>query len=133
MLWRAEAVKHKGEQRILVYFDFNQEWVARLKKLGDARWSSTKRAWHVPDNEENRKRFKLDLAITLTDLHIKKIANFKRWMEAKRYSVNTIKTYAEVLSTFLLYYHDKPLEEISNIDINNFNSDYVIGKKLSSS
>lgn len=130
-MWKAEAIKHRGDNRILVYFEFKPELVLRLKKIGDARWSSTRRAWHVPDNEENRKRFKLEPERALTMVHIQKIANFKRWLEAKRYSVNTIKTYTEVLSTFLLHYHEKPLEEITNKDLSNFNNDYILNRKLS--
>jgi integrase/recombinase XerD len=130
-MWKAEAIKHRGEQRIMVYFEYNQELIARLKKLGNARWSSSKGAWHLPDTEENRKRFKIDLAIRLTEVHHKKIENYKRWLEGKRYSANTIKTYTEVLSTFFLYFHNKPLEEITNNDISDFNNDYILKNKLS--
>jgi integrase/recombinase XerD len=130
-MWKAEAVRHKGEKRIVVYFNYNQELIARLRKLGDVRWSASRRAWHLPDNEENRKRFKLDLEKSLTEIHHQKIADFKRWLDAKRYSKNTIKTYTEVLTTFLLYFHDKPLEEITNKDVSDFNSDYIIKNNLS--
>lgn len=133
MIWRAEAVKHRGEQRILVFFDFNQDLILRIKKLGDARWSSTRKAWHVPDNEENRKRFKLPALRELTEDHIKKMADYKRWLESKRYSANTVKTYLEVLHTFLIYFCDKPLDSITNKDLSDFNHDYIIHKKLSSS
>ncbi len=130
-MWKALALKHKGEKRIAIYFEYNQELVKRLRKLEDVRWSQTLKAWHLPDNEENRTRFKLEQAKSLTDIHHKKITNFKRWLEAKRYSANTIKTYSEVLSTFLLYYCDKPVEEITNNDISNFNNDYILNNKLS--
>jgi integrase/recombinase XerD len=131
--WKATALKHKGEKRIAIYFNYNQELIARLRKLEDVRWSQTLKAWHLPDIEENRVRFKLEPAKSLTDIHHKKIANYRRWLDAKRYSQNTIKTYIEVLSTFLLYYHDKPVEELSNIDINNYNNDYILKNNLSSS
>jgi len=133
MIWKAELAKHRDESRIMVYFDYNPALIERLRKLGDARWSSSRRAWHVPDCEENRKRFKLPLERSLTEVHLKKIGEFRRWLEAKRYSQNTIKTYVEVLSTFLLYFCEKPLEEITNKDLSNFNNDYIINNKLSSS
>jgi integrase/recombinase XerD len=130
-MWKATAVKHKGEQRIAVYFDYNQDIVRRLRKLEDVRWSTTLKAWHLPDNEANRIRFKLEQAKSLTELHHKKIQNYRRWLNAKRYSENTIKAYIEVLSTFLLYYCDTPVEEITNFDINNFNNDYILKNNLS--
>lgn len=133
MIWEAKIVKHKGESRIAVYFEKNAEWIARIKKLEGVRWSSSLKAWHLPDNEANRKRFKLDLPIILSEIHIQKIAQFKRWLSSKRYSANTIKTYTDALKTFLKYYHNKPIEQITNEDIIAFNNDYILKNNFSSS
>lgn len=133
MIWEAKIVKHKGESRIAVYFEKNAEWIARVKKLEGVRWSSSLKAWHLPDNEANRLRFKLDLPIVLSEIHLQKIAQFKRWLSSKRYSANTIKTYTDALKTFLKYYHNKPIEQITNEDIIAFNNDYILKNKLSAS
>lgn len=133
MIWEAKIVKHKGESRIAVYFEKNAEWIARIKKLEGVRWSSSLKAWHLPDNEANRLRFKLDLPIVLSEIHLQKIAQFKRWLSSKRYSANTIKTYTDALKTFLKYYHNKPIEQITNEDIIAFNNDYILINKLSTS
>lgn len=130
-MWKAEVIQHKGENRILIQFEFKPETVARFKKLDDARWSYTKRAWHLPDNNENRIRFNLLPKNKLTETHIQKILNFKRWLAAKRYSQNTIKTYCDVLTCFLLHYCNKPIETITNKDLSDFNNDYILYKKLS--
>jgi len=133
MNWEAKLVTHHAKPRIAVYFEKNAEWIARFKKLADARWSNTLKAWHVPDNEENRIRFKLDLPIVLSDIHLQKIDQFKRWLISKRYSANTIKTYSDALLTFLKYYHYKPIEQITNEDLIGFNNDYILKNKFSSS
>lgn len=133
MIWEAKIVKHKGESRIAVYFEKNAEWIARVKKLEGVRWSSSLKAWHLTDNEANRLRFKLDLPIVLSEIHLQKIAQFKRWLSSKRYSENTIKTYTDALKTFLKYYHNKPIEQITNEDIIAFNNDYILKNKLSAS
>jgi len=133
MIWEAKIVKHKGESRIAVYFEKNAEWIARIKKLEGARWSNTLKAWHLPDNEANRLRFKLDLPIVLSEIHLQKIAQFKRWLSSKRYSENTIKTYTDALKTFLKYYHNKPIEQITNEDVIAFNNGYILKNKLSAS
>ena len=133
MIREAKIVKHKGESRIAVYFEKNAEWIARVKKLEGVRWSSSLKAWHLPDNEANRLRFKLDLPIVLSEIHLQKIAQFKRWLSSKRYSENTIKTYTDALKTFLKYYHNKPIEQITNEDIIAFNNDYILKNKLSAS
>jgi integrase/recombinase XerD len=133
MIWTAKLVTHHAKPRIAVYFEKNADWIARIKKLEDARWSQTLKAWHVPDNEENRKRFKLDLPIVLSEIHLQKIEQFKQWLNSKRYSVNTIKTYSEALHTFLKYYHQKTIEQITNEDVIAFNNDYILKNKLSAS
>lgn len=133
MNWTAKLVTHHAKPRIAVYFEKNADWIARIKKLEDARWSQTLKAWHVPDNEENRKRFKLELPIVLSEVHLQKIEQFKQWLNSKRYSPNTIKTYSEALHTFLKYYHDKPIEQITNEDVIAFNNDYILKNNFSSS
>ncbi len=133
MDWRAEPIKHRGENRIAVYFEKNAEWIARIKKLENVKWSATLKAWHLPDNDENRKRFKLDPTINLSEEQALKIAEFIRWLKSKRYSESTIKTYSEAIKTFLLYYSNKAISDITNNDLIKFNNDYILKKNLSSS
>lgn len=70
--------------------------------------------------------------IPLPSIQLKKEA-FKRWMVQRRYSQNTINTYAEGLQVFLNYFKEKAVEDITNEDVIAFNNDYIIGKHLSSS
>jgi integrase/recombinase XerD len=132
MIWSAKIVKHKAEKRIAVYFEKNMEYIHRIKKLEGARWSQSLGAWHLPDNEENRKRFK----IVIHELQIEKaekINQFKNWLQSKRYSDNTIKTYIEALKSFLMFYNSKPIETINNDDLILYNNDYILKNQLSSS
>jgi len=46
-------------------------------------------------------------------------------MQSKRYSGSTVKTYSEALQTFLHYNNDKAIEEITNLDLINFNNLYI--------
>lgn len=133
MKWEAKILKHRGKNRIVVHFEKNAVLIARIKKLEDARWSASLKAWHLPDNNENRKRFKIALPSNLSETHVQKIEHFKRWLKSKRYSENTIKTYSEALSTFFKYYLHKPIEQITNDDVINFNNAYILKNKLSSS
>jgi len=133
MNWRAAPIKHRGENRIAVYFEKNAEWIARIKKLENVKWSATLKAWHLPDNDENRKRFKLDPTLNLSEEQALKIAEFIRWLKSKRYSESTIKTYSEAIKTFLLYYLNKAISDITNNDLIKFNNDYILKKNLSSS
>ncbi|MFY8019856.1 MAG: site-specific tyrosine recombinase/integron integrase [Bacteroidia bacterium] len=131
--WSAKTVKHKGEERIAVYFEKDKQLIERIKKLKDARWSYQLNAWHLPDNEENRKRFKIPVKEILSPVHQQKMNEFKIWLETKRYSPNTVKSYLEALFVFLRFYHAKPIEDINNQDIVNFNNDYILKNEFSAS
>ena len=50
MEWTAKTIRHKGEQRIAVYFEKNADLITRIKKLAGSRWSQSLKVWHLPDN-----------------------------------------------------------------------------------
>lgn len=64
---------------------------------------------------------------------ISDIEKFKRWLQSKRYSENTIKTYIEALKVFIDFNDANVLNEISNDDFISFNTEYILKRKLSSS
>ena len=133
MKWKARAITHKGKKRIAVYFEKNIAWIARIKQLEDARWSSTNNAWHLPDTESNRQRFRIAPKIELNPLHVQHIHLFEYWLKSRRYSKNTIKTYCEALRAFLLFYNDTLVSEIENKEVIRFNNEYILKNQLSSS
>lgn len=135
MKWEAKIVQYKGVSRIAVYFEKNYELINRIKKLEDARWSQTKKFWHLPDTENNRIRFKIPLAHTLlpNSEGLQSIDTFKRYLLSKRYSPNTIKTYTEALKSFLTFFNQKAIHHISNNDVILYNNDYILKNNLSSS
>lgn len=65
-MYRARLIKHKGENRIAVYFENKAELIAGFKKLKGAKWSATLRVWHLPDTEESRQKFKLEIGENTT-------------------------------------------------------------------
>lgn len=160
MKWKAQPITHKGMARIAVYFENRAELNERIKKLPDAQWSQTLKAWHLPDTPDNRKLLNVSPPATpilpkkennispathnnspVKTIHTlrlnpeatEKIEAFKRWLRSKRYSENTLKTYSEALLSFLKYYNHKPINAITNADIIDYNNDYILGNKLSSS
>ena len=133
MKWEAKAIIHNKEKRIVIYFEKDATLIARVKKLTGVRWSATLKAWHVPDNQENRNRFKIKLEIELNSKHVESIQQFELWLKSRRYSDNTIKTYTEALKSFLLFFNTKPIEEITNEDIIIYNNEFILKNKLSAS
>ncbi len=133
MKWKAQLMDHKGEKRIAIYFESSPELNSRIKKLEGIKWSQTLKVWHVPDTLAYRQQFKIDSPEikTLSDDKLKRMAAFKQWLQSKRYSESTIKTYSEALKTFLQFFSEKPLEQIDNQDIVHFNNAYILKNKLS--
>ncbi|RAR70639.1 site-specific tyrosine recombinase/integron integrase [Flavobacterium aciduliphilum] len=135
MKWTAKVIRHKGEPRIAVSFEKNAELITRIKKLGGSRWSQTLKVWHLPDTEENRIRFKLTpLSHTIPSSEgIAQIEKFKQYLRSKRYSERTITTYSEALKSFLVFYREKPVADITNDDVIVYNDEYIIKNNLSAS
>ena len=135
MKWSAKPIVHKGEKRIAVYFEKNADLIARIKQIEDARWSQQKTAWHIPDTEENRTRFKITpLSQNLPSEEAQvQIEKFKQHLRSKRYSESTISTYSEALKSFLVFYRQKPIATITNEDVIIFNNDYILKNNFSAS
>jgi len=62
---------------------------------------------------------------------LKEIGQFKQWMEHKRYSDSTVKTYVMAITTFLRFISPKASAEVTNVDMRRFVYQYMIPKKLS--
>ena len=61
------------------------------------------------------------------------ILSFKNYLTYRRYSQNTIKTYADALEVFFRFYKDQAPESLNIEDIINFNTSYILKKNLSAS
>lgn len=135
MKWTAKIIQHRGEQRISISFGKNLEFISWIKTFDGCRWSATRQVWHLPDTEENRLTFGLTLlSKTLpNDEGFRSLENFKRWLRSKRYSENTIATYLDAAKSFLVFFNDRALNEITNDDVLVYNNEYILGNNLSAS
>jgi integrase/recombinase XerD len=133
MTWQAKVIRHRGEKRIGVYFERNQDLIARIKTVTGSRWSQSNQFWHVPDTLENRIRFKIQATPLPASEGIQQIEKFKQWLRSKRYSDNTIKTYSEALKSFLTFFNNKSVFEITNEDVILYNNEHILKNKLSAS
>lgn len=59
------------------------------------------------------------------------IREFVGWMEQKRYSKNTIKTYAESVGVLLRFYADRSLDQLDKKDVEHFNITYILSNNFS--
>ena len=107
-MYSAKIIEHKGEKRIAIGFDNKQELIKRFKKLEGARWSSSKKIWHLPYTEKYCEQFKIKEVEenANTDLY-EHLDKFVAWLKSKRYSANTIKSYSEAMIIFLKFFSNK--------------------------
>lgn len=61
----------------------------------------------------------------------KGLAEFKLWMQHKRYSESTIKTYLDGAKSFIKFIHPKPMQEADNSDMVRYVNEYIIKNNLS--
>jgi len=135
MKWESKLIKHNGTFRIAIIFKKNAELIARIKTVEGSQWSQSLGVWHIPDTEENRIRLKIPLHFqTVPSAEgILQIEKFKQCLLSKRYSPSTIKTYSEALKSFLIFYREKPIAEITNEDVIIYNNEYILKNNLSAS
>lgn len=236
-------IDYKGEKRIKIEFAPNREIEIQIRKIIDARWSRTLRAWHVPNNPEAIDQIKrltsdfdsvakivssihasqatgvkltsgneISIEVTAKSIFLKmpksqadirfihslnyakwdysayrwiipgsdenlaalkahfreriehitynnrelpqgamdrmperlivdlpelapeakqEIAKFKQWMEHKRYSASTVKTYQMAITVFLRFIQPKTIAEVTSEDMQRFVHQYMIPQKFS--
>jgi integrase/recombinase XerD len=138
--WKIEPLEHHGEKRIALFFTYTKDWNNLVRTFVGVRWSSTLRAWHVADNKDNRILLnlapidKLENALqkdTIQQITRQQIEICIEWMRSKRYSENTIHSYAKALIVFFDFFGDKNMQDITNEDVITFNTHYIFAKKLS--
>lgn len=137
----AKSVVHYDSNRIALYFNHSSELNQLIRQIPGARWSQTLKAWHIADVEAHRLICNLPL-INRNKNAIKnnrKISHqtqellnkYTNWMEVKRYSKSTIESYTKALLVFFSFHQTKNVDQITNQDVMDFNTHYVLKKNLS--
>jgi integrase/recombinase XerD len=151
-----DFTSHRGNNVVLIKFLYDSELANCARKINNATWSQTKKSWYVPYTDQvlhdikrifdpiceiDARALKVKIVAykkdpqnkTLAPEVLLKIEAFKKWLLSKRYSESTVGTYTDALRTFLKFYHDKPVSDISNEDVIEFNNQYILANNLSSS
>ncbi len=155
-------IKYKETLRIKLDFKYNSELIGITKTIPGARWSASMKCWLIPENSNvipellkafkdkawinyselkngsivKSKGTKKETKPTLTELPEEtknNLEKFKYWLRSKRYGESTIATYADALKTFLKFCNRKPVQEINNDDIIQFNNEFIFKHGLSAS
>ncbi|MCW5898634.1 MAG: tyrosine-type recombinase/integrase [Flavobacteriales bacterium] len=144
-----EAIVHEKERRIALRFPYDVELITVAKELG-ARWSNTRKVWHVPNGSDTLKtvfaaykgRAWVDYSALRNNSHQAKPKPipaapppmvpeaFLRKLERMRYSPNTIRVYTDHLRQFMAFHSGRDLEQMGQAEIHAY-MDHLAARKVS--
>lgn len=128
--WNAARVSFEGEARIAVYFAYDSELLGWIKQFRGARWSPELNGWHLPATPENLKYFLAFSSPTRNDVG-DPISTFQLYLQSRRYSENTIRTYLAGLKAFLDSFPGKAPKDITDQEVVSFFREYAYRRNLS--
>ncbi|MEZ4922798.1 MAG: tyrosine-type recombinase/integrase [Crocinitomicaceae bacterium] len=152
---------HRGEQHIGLFFDYNNNLIQKAKKSGcrwsqthkcwylkntpenyskiidEFKGTVLIKTPTFPENEHNgvyktlpripiKKRYQ-----SLSDDYKQLIKDYVAFLRGRRYSESTVSTYSTFITEFLLFYYPKPINEISNRHIEQFNQTFILKNNYS--
>ncbi|WP_100612595.1 tyrosine-type recombinase/integrase [Confluentibacter lentus] len=152
---------HKNKQTIAISFKYDDAVKDYIKSIEGVKWSNTHKTFYIENSIENKRKIYQELRNknwfvdysaltsvkpeptkikidtiklpTLQDSQKNSLERFKKWMQQKRLSANTIDTYVDVTFQFLRYLQLKKQSVITVKLIETFNYEYIVapGKSIS--
>lgn len=143
-----ERTLHRNKKRVKLIFSFDVEIMSIIDTIEGVAWSSTMSCWHIPYKEtylndlknlfkdevqivDRSHKIRLSLHNNLGDEHKQALGRFKIYLRNRRYSDSTVKNYEKRIRDFLEFYHDKEIDLITNEDIQYYNYERMIKKRVS--
>lgn len=157
---KLSLLEHRGGQHIGLGFVYDETLKGVVRTLGEVKWSQTHRLFYLPYTSANLQlvfgklraegyyvdysALKVPKSVVKTtekskgivlpklgDKETQELERFKKWLEQKRLSANTVMTYVDVTKHFLRYMALKGLHEPSVKLIEAFNYDFVVAPNKS--
>jgi len=145
------TIYHKNQRQIAVKFPYSLEIRDFIKSLHNVKWSKTHNTFYILENSTN-KRFLFDMfrqknwyvdysalkkekdptlnkniqLPSLTEQQKTNLTKYKRWLQQKRLSFNTVNTYVEVTAFFIRYTNLKNTQSYTSRLIESFNYEFIV-------
>lgn len=125
---------YRKQTRLLIQFAYNKDLIAVVRKIPNTFWSKTLQSWHTDFCDENLASIKenlKNLAIIEDHLLFKKrlikerltkeqrqhLNDFYKYLQGKRFSESTLKTYTYLIADFLIEHKKAIIEHQRAIEI----------------
>ncbi|MBP7507397.1 MAG: tyrosine-type recombinase/integrase [Prolixibacteraceae bacterium] len=157
-----EVIIQVAGKSILIKMPKNETDIQFIRSFKYVRWDKNNYRWIIPNYGKNLDLLKNYFSERITEIDYTKvdfqksepvmpltlrieklpelnnkdkdeIAHFKQWMEHKRYSESSVKTYTHVIEGFLRFIKPKTSADVDNDDMVRFVHQYLIPKKYSQS
>lgn len=150
-----ESAMHEGIRRIQLRFEFDMIISNRIREVEGSRWSSNLGCWHIPYTDNAIKQIeKIIVALEIRAVGLDKlkkerqgkyfdrllfgvnrdaVVSFEGYLISLRYSSRSIRLYVDAVTTFLSFYKEKSVDEITQNDVIRFNKEYILNNNFSAS
>jgi len=157
-----DVTTHREVKVVLIKFTRDTVLEDAVRKVSGVKWSKTHTSWYAPYSVKALNQIKslfdpiskidadllkekvlnqpstepyipISAGFILSEEAQRKTKNYTYWLQSRRYSANTIKTYMDALKAFLKFYREKPVDAITNDDVIKFNNEFILKHKLSTS
>ncbi|TAH40652.1 MAG: integrase [Bacteroidetes bacterium] len=129
----AKSVERNGKKWILLRFVKDGKISGALKKIPRCHWDAQADGWMVPDLPKNQKTLRDLFSLPPKPLSeiSKEVKEFQEYLQAQRYSENSISSYVDGLRIFLNATKDKKPKDLTDHDVSEFFRKYAYEKKKS--
>ncbi|WP_370479837.1 site-specific tyrosine recombinase/integron integrase [Tamlana flava] len=148
---------HKNANQILIQFDYNDVLIKQVRTISGATWSQNLKSWYVKNNPSNLKliffvfknhahvnskplfekpaeqpkTFPVKRVRQLSTENKNLLNHFYKYLKGKRYSKSTIETYIFFMADFVEFNQNKPLDTLTNRDVEHFIEDVFVKRDYS--
>lgn len=142
----AKVILHRRDKRIGLFFEYNEKLVAKVRQIDDARWSASKKCWHVPYSDYSiaevkelgvksfkypNKEVPVNIESEINQELRCVIHKYGMYLKQCRYSESTIRVYSASIKTFFWFLKWKCPDLIDRDDILIFNNEYILKNNFS--
>ena len=149
-------IKVDDKSRFGLFFPYDNVLMSLVRKIPGATWSRASGCWHVAATQSNLNRINNELGkvsiLDLKGLHCsadrkspvkiwlheplsepdrRNLFRLKSYMEYRRYSASTVKTYSMIIETFLRFADPGAVEMTLQNEVIRFTNEYIRAKGLS--